>query len=268
MDARTPNFAFVLLSRPELPDAEAVVRSFASLSDRTLRSSEADDAHAEVLKFEIDDDSDALVMLLPIPVPNGEADEAARFSLSAFGTGWTLPPHAAHLVVTLQSETPQLESMLTLTSLLAAVAEASSAVGIYWGNAGATHDPEFFINVARDDDDDAKLMLWTGVSFAKEPDGRLSLLSLGMKQFGLPDMWLVAPQESDPLPWLLDMLNYVVSRGEPLPDGDTVGRTASEKLPVRYVPSPIDDETKVCKIEQPLPSKSKFFRNFFRRQTS
>ena len=266
MNEKTPNFAFVLLSRPELPNADAVVRSFASLSNQTLRSSEAGDVpDTEVLKFEIDDDSDALVMLLPIPVPNGEADEAARFSLSSFSTGWTLPPHAAHLVVTLQSETPQRESMLTLTALLAAVAEASSAVGIYWGNAGATHDPEFFINVARDDDDDAKIMLWTGISFAQEPDGRLSLLSLGMRQLGLPDMWVVAAKESEPLPWLLDMLNYVVSRGEPLPDGDTVGRTADEKLPVRYVPSPIDGETEVCKIEQPVPTKSKFFRNFFRR---
>ena len=267
MNERTPNFAFVLLSRPELPDAAAVVRSFSSLSDQTLRSSSetGDVPNTEILKFEMDDDSAAFVMLLPIPVPNGEADEAARFSLSSFGTGWTLPPHAAHLVVTLQSETSQLESMLMLTSLLAAVAEASAAVGIYWGNAGATHDPEFFINVARDEDDDPKIMLWTGISLAKEPDGRLSLLSLGMKQLGLPDMWFVAPQESEPLPWLLDMLTYVVSRGEPLPDGDTVGRTASEKIPVRYVPSPIDGETEVCKIEQPAPSKSKFFRNFFRR---
>jgi hypothetical protein len=263
-DERTPNFAFVLLSRPELPDADAIVRSFASLSQQTLRTSRenGDPPGSEILKFEIDDDSAALVMLLPMPVPNGEAEEAARFSLSAFGTGWTLSPHQAHLVVTLQSETPQLESMLTLTSLLAAVAEASPAVGIYWGNAGATHDPEFFINVARDDDDDAKIMLWTGVSFAKEPDGRLSLLSLGMRQLGLPDMWLVASKESEPLPWLLDMLSYVVSRGEPLPDGDTIGRTAKEKIPVRYVPSPIDGESEVCKIEQP---PSGFFRNFFRR---
>ena len=48
---------------------------------------------------------------------------------------------------------------------------------------------------------------------------------------------------------LYDLLAYVVSRGRPLPDGDTVGRTAAEKLPVHYVPSPIDPKVKVWRVE-------------------
>ena len=36
-----------------------------------------------------------------------------------------------------------------LTSILAATSDASSAVGIYWGNAGATHDPKFFREIAK-----------------------------------------------------------------------------------------------------------------------
>ena len=41
------------------------------------------------------------------------------------------------------------------------------------------------------------------------------------------------------------------ARGEALPEGDTVGRTASEKLPVHYVPSPVDLKVKVWRVELP-----------------
>jgi hypothetical protein len=37
--------------------------------------------------------------------------------------------------------------------------------------------------------------------------------------------------------------------GKALLEGDTVGRTAEEKLPVRYVPSPVDPKQKVWRVE-------------------
>jgi hypothetical protein len=48
---------------------------------------------------------------------------------------------------------------------------------------------------------------------------------------------------------MFDLLGYVASIGKPLPDGDTVGRTADERLPVSYVPSPLDSSKKVWRVE-------------------
>lgn len=70
-----------------------------------------------------------------------------------------------------------------------------------------------------------------------------------MKQLELPDLWLIAPKESEPLEWFFNLLSYVASEGKAIPDGDTIGRTADEKIPVRYVPSPIDATTRVARIE-------------------
>lgn len=255
-DETTVNFAFVLLSRPQLPDAEAIIRSFASIAPdlEPLRHAESDDAPGgEILQFEAAGGSNVIIMLLPMPVPSREADEAARFSISSFGSGWTLPPHEAHLVVTLQSAGSALETLLLITPILAAVADASSAVGIYWGNAGATHDPKIFIELAGEQTVESEILLWTGVSLVQEPDGRLSLLSLGMKQqLNLPDLWLTASKENEPLEWFFNLLSYVASSGEPIPDGDTIGRTADEKIPVRYVSSPLEGGDSVCRIEIPL----------------
>jgi hypothetical protein len=248
------NVAFVLLSRPQLPEVEAIVKAFASIAPNrpAPRRTENDDASSgEIMLLDAGDDSGVMVMLLPVPVPEREADEAVRFSISAFNTGWTLSPHQAHLVVTLQTPSSALDSLLFFTPILAAIAEASAAVGIYWGNAGATHDPKSFIELAREDSVESQILLWNGVSVASERDGRLSLLSLGMKQLDLPDLWLIAPNQGAPLEWFFDLLSYVAREGKSIPDGDTIGRTAEEKIPVRYVPSPIDDSTQVCRIEIP-----------------
>jgi hypothetical protein len=253
--ANTMNLAFVLLSASVLPRGEDVERAFASYAAKgqTLRlgPSKAKKPGGETLEFDAPGGGYAVVALMPALVPNHEADEAARYSISALGGRWKLPLHKAHLVVVVQGSGSPLESLGAFTSILAAVVEASPAVGVYCGNAGATHDPTFFRELAREHDARSRLPLWSGVSIAREADGRLSLLSLGMKQLELPDLLLVSPsgKADEALPMLYDLLAYVVSRGRPLVDGDSVGRTEAEKLPVHYVPSPIDPKVKVWRVE-------------------
>ena len=253
---RNMRFAFVLLSEPRLPKGEDVVQSFSAFATKgqsiqLSASSAKPTSDSPGLEFELKPDAKALVVLLPVPVPNGEADAAVRYSLSAMGTGWKLPVHKAHLVVTCDCSGTPLESLSLLTSLLGAVVKASSAVGIYWGGAGATHAPKFFMETAQEADIDLRLMLWTGVSVAREPDGRVSLLSLGMKQLNLPDLLLIAPKSegNNALEPFFTFLSYVANRGEALPEGDTIGRSETEKLPVQYVPSPLDPKTKVWRVE-------------------
>jgi len=190
---------------------------------------------------------------MPTPVPNGEAEDATRFSLSALGTGWKLPKHQAHAIVTLRDTniTSMVDTLSLFTSLLAAVTETSEAVGVYWGDAGATHDPKFFLETAEDHDIASRIMLWTGVSVAHAKDGRLSLLSMGMKQLNLPDLLLIAPKSKGnaALATFFDFLSYSAEFGKPLPEGDTIGRTADERLPIHYVPSPLDPKVKVWRVE-------------------
>jgi hypothetical protein len=252
------DLAFVLLSKPGLPGGEDVVRAFSLFKLEgqrlELRSFGTKTTGKEVLEFAVGQCGTGFVASMPVPVPNGEADEAVRFSISAMGTGWKLPPHAAHLVVTLAGtdSSSRATALSCFTSFLAAVSKASRGIGVYWGNAGATHDPAFFISMAQERGLQSRITLWTGVSTAREADGRLSLLSLGMQQLNLPDLLLVAPNSmsgNDALGTFFDLLAYVTDRGKPLPEGDTVGRTAEEQLPVRYVPSPVDANRQVWRVE-------------------
>lgn len=255
---KTINLAFVLLSKPGLPSAQAVAAAFSRFAVQgqylKIRDSEGSTGDGEILQFDAGGCGAVFVAAVPVPVPKGEADEGVRFSVSAFGTEWRLPPHAAHLIVTASgNEAPSKAAALSsFTSVLAAVTVASHAVGVYWGSAGATHSPDFFVSVAEERDPDSRILLWTGVSLAREADGRLSLLSLGMQQLGLPDLLLVAPKSTAgnaALGTFFDLLNYTAKRGEALREGDTVGRTAKEKLPVTYVASPVDPDKQVWRVE-------------------
>jgi hypothetical protein len=256
--APTVNLAFVLLPEAKLPEANCIINAYTQFEPNGRlelgRDREAQRTTGEILSFTSDAGEGAFVALFPAPVPNGEADQGAQFSVGSIGTGWTLPPHSAHLVVTSTASPSSalIQSISRFTSLVAAVAQASGSVGVYWGNAGATHGAEFFITVATEQGVTPRIMLWTGLSVAR-PQGKLSLLSLGMGQLSLPDLLLLAPQSAGnpSLETFFDLLAYLANRGSAIPEGDTVGRTADERLKVRYVSSPVDPSKKVWRVELP-----------------
>jgi hypothetical protein len=197
-----------------------------------------------------------IATLVPVPVPNEEAEEAASRSLSAMRSGGFRPaPHVAHLLVASASpEALPVDRLVRHTRVVAALAKATHAIGVYDGNAGATHEPSFYLDIVGEPD--LPLMLWNGLSIVKT-EHSIEILTLGMAQLQLPDLLLVAPAEQGDvaLPFAFDLLGYLISRGGPIPEGETVGRTAREKLPVVYVPSPVDPETRVMKVQLPRRKK-------------
>ena len=83
------NFAFVLLSEPQSPSAEAIVQAFRDFasSKEVLREEVVDSEDAsseEVIVLTLSTGEKSFVTLIPAAVPNGEADKAAEFSLSRF----------------------------------------------------------------------------------------------------------------------------------------------------------------------------------------
>lgn len=248
-------FSFVLLPRSATPTADEFLRAWRELFGAATTPSVAEWGD-EGGKIELEGAS-TIVVLAPIAVPKGEAENAARNSMSGMRDGGFTPaPHVAHLVAVSAAEDPKpFDRLHRHTKVVAALAKAGAAVGVYEGNAGATHATDFYCSVAASDPS-AALMLWNGVSVAKSGD-RVELLSLGMSQLELPDILVTAPatEGGEAFPFLFDLLSYVASRGR-IAAGETVGRTPAEKLPVSYVPSPIDPGTQVMKVELGRPKKS------------
>lgn len=195
-----------------------------------------------------------MIVPVPMPVPKGEADQGFQYSIASWLPTFKPPSHAAHVIVTLRldQEMTTLNAHLLFTRVLAAVVESTEAAGVYWGSARVTHPADFFLDVANGDDQ-LWTMLWTGVSAVRQGADRLSMLSLGMEQFGLMDALVTGPVQNanDLLMFMMDMLRYCIERGSAIPHGDTVGRTNQERLKVKHVPSPIDATRKVWSVDIP-----------------
>jgi len=256
------HLAFVMLEKPVLPSEESLRKSLATYSgpDEAIRlvdddgGREAKEPGPEVMIVQLEGIGSAFVALMPAPIPNGEAEASFDFSMSSFAEGASLASHQAHLIVTLAGIDPDcapLKALMAFTSLLAAVVEASPSVGVYWGNAGATHSKEFFLSMAAEREVNPRLLLWNGISRASEPGGKVSLLSYGMGQLALPDLYFVCDlqQAGDAMGRFFDLLAYVASRGEAIPDGDTIGASEQERIPVKYVQSPADSSKVVWRVE-------------------
>ncbi|MEW6432774.1 MAG: DUF4261 domain-containing protein [Myxococcota bacterium] len=236
--------AFVLTTSKRLPSQAAVdaaLADYPGVGPATWFGR----AEHDTLTFEAGG-VEVMAALMPAPVPNGEADAATEHSISGVTGQWTLPAHTSHLICMLRQGDSGLAEMVRFTRIVGALARASKAVGVYWSEGHATHHPELFIELAGSD---LPLPLWVGVSLAATKKG-VELLSIGMKQLGLPDLLVTAPEmNANVLEFFYDLLAHVTRRGEALPEGDTVGRSEHEHFAVTYVPSPVEPDVKVWRVQ-------------------
>lgn len=238
--------AFVLTTSKRLPSHAAIDAALADYEGLAPATWFGESEH-DTLAFEAGG-VEVMVALMPAPVPNGEAEAATEHSISGVAGKWTLPTHTNHLICMLRQGDSGLAEMVRFTRIVGAIARAAKAVGVYWGEGHVTHHPELFIELAQSD---LPIPLWVGVSLAGNAKG-IELLSIGMKQLGLPDLLVTAPEMSaSVLEFFYDLLAYVVRRGEALPDGDTVGRSETEHFAVKYVPSPVEAGVKVWRVQIP-----------------
>ncbi|MBS2018082.1 MAG: DUF4261 domain-containing protein [Deltaproteobacteria bacterium] len=248
------HLTFVLLPTPSDLDGAAIVASHAALFPADPRPLVAS-SDAGIVMLRAADGLATTIAMMPGAVPDGEAEGVAQCSLAAFSPAGGPPaPHAAHVIVTTSAADGRgsVDTLLRHTRAVAACVDALGASAIYEGNARATHPTGFYLDVVKTMS--PPLMLWTGVSIAHESPTRTSILTLGIQNMvGLPDMLVGVSRANanEALSFLFDILLYVVRRGQPLPNGDTIGRTAEEKLKVSYVVSPVDATRKVVRIDLP-----------------
>jgi hypothetical protein len=247
---------FVLLEKPALPAAENVISAYRDRAgDGAAKVTAELHKGKKVLSLDFADGTTAHVALMPVAVPNGEADAPFEFSVSSMSRGAKLRAHRAHLVVFVSgAKKRSIAELTSFTHLIAAIVETSPAVGVYWADAGVTHDARTVLGLARGSDPGDLLPLWTGIEIVPDGKNRLSLLTLGMRrQLGAMDLRITAPQAkgADAVELAFVALAYALERGSPVPDGDTFGRSEKERLKVRHEPSPLKNGETVWRVDLP-----------------
>lgn len=238
------HLTFVLLPEPTPLDGQRISRAYAELFDGDPLAVEL----GEVLTLRARN-GEALAMLAEGAIP---AEEVAGAAQHAAYPGAEIE-HVAHVIVTSPTtpdDAPPTQTLLQHARIVAAVAVAHGARAVYDGEAPATLPVDIYAEFVQDE---LPISLWSGLSVAKEEDGRASLLTLGLGRFGVPNLMVGTSADGldEAFDFLWNIASYVVRRGEAIADGETLGRTAEEKLTVSHIPSPIDDEATVMRIDLP-----------------
>jgi hypothetical protein len=245
--------AFVLLEKNVELDPVRIRVALARVWDEPIAIA-AGSGTADGLSFSVGERDVLILVPVTTPVPDGEAEAMAGCSISSLGTGWQLGAHEAHLVVSLNEEDSGMAArrLWRFSRLIAGVVDGvDGVVGIYCGEAHATHDPDFFRDMAMQDGL-VPVHLWNGISFAGN-DQRISLLSLGMQQLGQPNLKLTGPRAEGTalVEYFFNLLEYAAKRGSPIAHGETVGRSPEEKLVVRHEPSSVAEGETVWCVDLP-----------------
>jgi hypothetical protein len=172
----------------------------------------------------------AACALMRVPIPFTETETVPQ----------ALRDHTAHLILHVGSgELDALDTWLLLTKLAAAVVQSTDAAGVYWGAASTIHEPAVFTELAKSASrEEPPLMIWVGFHTSRT-DAGTSVFTTGMDAFGAMDIE-VRDSELEPsaiVERLFGVAVYCIQTGKPLHDGDTIGESDAERIPVKHVPS-------------------------------
>ena len=143
-----------------------------------------------------------------------------------------------------------------MAKLTAAVVDCTDAVAAMLGHGVILHRAGIFADAAKlaaDEHGPLPVELAVDITAAPESATRMSFLTHGMQRYGREELYVTCPIEgTGALSFVYAIARWMLA--DPtvrLPTGDTVGRTAEEKLPVQRVPSPTGEGPKVIRLDLP-----------------
>lgn len=171
--------------------------------------------------------------LMPAPVPGGEAERFAAANYFWKEAVEVTKTHTAHLLVSVMgSAKDPVGAAKLFTALAAGALEQPGVLGIY--TSGTVFQPDFYLKVASDmKNGDLPVMDWVYIGLYRGKKGACGY-TYGLASFGREEMEILesAHAPGEIMEFLYDLCIYLLKSGNLIREGETVGRSAEEKLPV------------------------------------
>lgn len=244
------DLAFLLIQQTGAPDPDAIVRASQRIGVPLRRApGEAS------LRFELeqhDPPAELAVTLIKTPPPDlaqmpvGPMSPTAKEAQAA----------KAHMILTAQGLVgDERRRDTTMAALAAAVIASTEAIGVMLGHGVVFHEARYFAELATQGVKDGALPVEVAVSITADlaTGARMAFLTHGMERYGHDELYVTCPvQGKGALHFIYGVLrSLLASPDAALQDGDTVGRTDDERLPVRRVPHPTADGPDVVRVDLP-----------------
>ena len=224
--------AFVLLEKPEW-DADQFKRD---LRDGwgipcITEEREGEDGGSTLL-FDVDGMT-AAVSLYPFPVPQGEAEQNAEHNYLWRSAAETAARHRGQLLVSVLGREKDPRAAGTLqVKLVCAACRQAGVLGVYAN--GTVYQPEFYTEAAQMAEDGELPLLnlvWFGLY---RTDGGMAAYTDGLRSFGKDEIEVPeSGAEPDALrSFLIDITLYVLEEDVTFQDGETIGFSEGQRLPI------------------------------------
>lgn len=172
--------------------------------------------------------------LLPGPIPNGEAEFHARSNYRWKEAEEAVKQHQAHIMVMVRGkEIPPIEAGAIFVKAVMSCCKQDGIIGIYTN--GTVYEPEFYLhfaNMMKDKIYPLFDLVWFGLYHGEKG---LCGYTCGLRNFGYDEIEVIDSsanaQEVGNL--LTDIANYVIMQNVVLRDGETIGFSEGQKLPIR-----------------------------------
>ena len=173
------------------------------------------------------------ISLMPGPIPDGEAENAAAMNFMWPDGKEKVKQHKAHILIAqLGRELPPMESGVMLVKAVVSACKQEGVLGIYTGD--VVLEPTYYLAFAQALNEDAfpiTNLVWVGLH---NNEKGLCGYTAGMRNFGYDEMEVlnssVEPMEL--LDFLSSIANYVITEDVILQDGETIGFTGDQQLPI------------------------------------
>lgn len=230
---------FVLLSEPEW-DREQLAKDLkAEWGIKIPKDAINDKKYEDVILF---DQNNLMIAItfVPAPVPADEVEHFARANYMWKSAVEDTKDHKAQLLVAiLGGETDQRKRGRMFAKVVSSCLNQKNAIGVYAD--GAVYEKTFYreaAEMAKNDGLPVLNLVWFGIY---RDDKQAGIYTYGLRKFGKDEIEVyVTPENGDFTTvdfngiraFLLDISTYVIDSDVILRDGETIGFTAEQKLPI------------------------------------
>jgi hypothetical protein len=176
--------------------------------------------------------------IMPMPMPDDHLEPAYRASWLWPNAKEELRNHAMMLTVSAAGSEAPADRMIPQTMVIAAViGTCPQAAGVFWDKANHLVKAKAFRDcAAKQLPNHLPLLLWIGCPAGLNPDGTARGYTVGLKQFGLPEIETNdAPVSvADLRQRLSDLANYLITQSPDIRDGATIGRSATRTITAHF----------------------------------
>lgn len=189
----------------------------------------------EAASFNVNGEEIALANM-PVQIPWGDIEGTAQYAYNWKSALKDLEGHTGHAIVSVMaSQNNSVDRFKILSKVLGSILMTSEAVGVYQGSQSLLIPRSQYLGHLKAlEEDDVPVMLWIYLGLRETANGNCAY-TYGLKDFEKPEIEVIDSKLSldELFDFLFSITSYVIGSNITLKNGETIGLTAEQKIPIK-----------------------------------